>query len=423
MNYKEYPKLGESCYAVTLENGLRIRVIPKRGFARKHAFLAVDYGSIDTRFSLNGKDYVTPDGVAHYLEHKMFDLPEENAMNLFAALGGSPNAFTGYNMTAYYFDCTEQFEENLRLLLRMVMTPWFTEESVEKERDIIAREIQMYEDSPSSRLYEEQFGAMFASHPIRVPIAGTVESIQAITAQTLYDCHAAFYQPGNMVLCVAGDVDAEAVVAIARELTPPDSKPLPVRNYGAPEEMRCVSPETTLQMPVAMPMFSLGFKCRPAGHGADFLRREIIGDLAAEILVGESSPLFERLYEAGLIDADFSAGYESVGAACIFSAGGDSRNIPDVCNALTEEIRRITAEGFDRALFDRLIKSSLGRRTRDLDSFENICYRMCVYELEGLDYFCYPEVFAEIAPEDVRAFLKDTVCLEASTLSQVLPAD
>ncbi|MBQ7870806.1 MAG: insulinase family protein [Oscillospiraceae bacterium] len=422
MKYREYPRLGESCYETTLENGLRIRVVPKRGFARKHAFLAVNYGSIDTRFTLDGRDYVTPDGVAHYLEHKMFDLPEENAMNLFAAYGGNPNAFTGYNMTAYYFDCTEQFEENLRLLLRMVMTPYFTEESVEKERGIIAREIQMYEDSPGSRLYEEQFRAMFAAHPVRVPIAGTVESIQAITAQTLYDCHAAFYQPGNMILCVAGDVDAETVVSLARELTPRESRPLPQRNYGPAEQMQCEA-AATLQMPVSMPMFSLGFKCRPADHGDAFLRREIIGDLAAEILVGESSPLFERLYEEGLIDADFSAGYESVGDACIFSAGGDSRDPEAVAAAVRAELDRILTQGFDRALFDRLIKSSLGRRTRDLDSFENICYRMCVYELEGLDYFCYPEIYAGIRPEDVQAFLRDAVSREAVNLTRVLPTE
>ena len=180
MTLHEFPRLGERYWEQRLENGLLLRVVPKPGFARSYAFLGVDYGSVDTSFTRGGIPCRTPDGVAHYLEHKMFDLPEDNAMNLFAAHGGYPNAFTGYAMTAYYFDCTEQFAENLRILLRMVLTPWFPAESVEKERGIIAQEIRMYEDSADSRAYEDLFGAMFAHHPIRVPIAGTVESIGEI---------------------------------------------------------------------------------------------------------------------------------------------------------------------------------------------------------------------------------------------------
>ena len=140
MTLHEFPRLGERYWEQRLENGLLLRVVPKPGFARSYAFLGVDYGSVDTSFTRGGIPCRTPDGVAHYLEHKMFDLPEDNAMNLFAAHGGYPNAFTGYAMTAYYFDCTEQFAENLRILLRMVLTPWFPAESVEKERGIIAQE-------------------------------------------------------------------------------------------------------------------------------------------------------------------------------------------------------------------------------------------------------------------------------------------
>ncbi len=216
MTLHEFPRLGERYWEQRLENGLLLRVVPKPGFARSYAFLGVDYGSIDTSFTRGGVSCRTPDGVAHYLEHKMFDLPEDNAMNLFAAHGGYPNAFTGYAMTAYYFDCTEQFAENLRILLRMVLTPWFPAESVEKERGIIAQEIRMYEDSADSRAYEDLFGAMFAHHPIRVPIAGTVESIGEITPQVLQDCHAAFYAPANLMLCVTGDVDPALVGGAVR---------------------------------------------------------------------------------------------------------------------------------------------------------------------------------------------------------------
>ena len=423
MTYFDYPKIGEGYYEERLPDGLLVRVVRKPGFARKYAFLAVDFGSIDTKFTLDGKTLRVPDGIAHYLEHKMFDLPDENAMNLFAAHGGSPNAFTSYAMTAYYFSCTEQFAENLRILMRMVYTPFFTDESVEKERGIIAQEIRMYEDSAESRVGEDLFGALFAEHPVRVPIAGSVESIGDITAEMLYACHRAFYCPSNMLLCVVGDVDADEVCALAREMAHGAQRVLPVRDYGAAETMLPVRAKTARRMEVSMPTFSVGFKCAPPKAGMETMRREIIGDLAAEILIGESSPLYQRLYEEGLIDADFSAGYESVKDACLFSAGGDSKDPEAVLAAMLEEAERIGREGFDTALFERLKKSALGRRTRDLDSFESICYRICAYCFDGADYFRFPEAYASVTPEDVLEFLRETIRPERAAISIVSPKE
>lgn len=353
----------------------------------------------------------------------MFDLPEGDATEQFAAHGGSPNAFTSYTMTAYYFDCTEEFEENLRILLRLVTVPYFTPESVEKERDIIAQEIRMYEDSAESRVYEDLFRGMFAVHPVRVPVAGTVESISEITPQALYDCHAAFYRPGNMILCVAGDVDPEAVVRIARELTPETSAPLPVRDYGAAEALSCPMPIQQRVMEVAMPTFAFGFKCAPPAPDA-LMRREVLGDLAAEILAGESSELYQRLYERGLIDAGFSVGYESVKDACLLSASGDSTDPEAVQRALLSEAAHIAKNGVDPAQFARLVKSALGRRTRDLDSFESICYLMGgSYYFDGVDYLRFPEVYASVTPEDVQRFLAETVQPERAALAVVRPKE
>ena len=423
MTLREYPALGERCWEERLPNGLAIRVIPKPGFARKYAFLAVDFGSIDTSFTLDGEKRRVADGIAHYLEHKMFDLPDGNAMNFYAAHGGSPNAFTSYDMTAYYFDCTEEFEENLRILLHLVTEPYFTEESVEKERGIIAQEIRMYEDSAESQVSEELFRCMFREHPIRVPIAGTVESIAEITAQDLYDCHRAFYRPANMILCVAGDVDPERVAALAQELTPQEAAPVPERDYGAAETPDCPTPRSERRMEISMPTFAAGFKCLPAGQGQENMRREIIGDIAAEILAGESSPLYQRLYEEGLIDAGFGVGYESVRNACLLSAYGDSSDPEAVLRALLDESERIGREGFEGAQFDRLLKSELGRRTRDLDSFESICYRMCAYHFDGVDYLRFPEAYASVTPEDVRQFLTQTVRPERAALAVVRPRE
>ena len=199
------------------------------------------------------------------------------------------------------------------------------------------------------------------------------------------------------------------------------AEPVPVRDYGPAEAMTSPTKRTVRHMEIAMPTFCLGFKCEPPARGLESMRREIIGDLAAEILVGESSALYTRLYDEGLINSDFSAGYESVRDACLFSAGGDSRDPDAVLRAILDEAQRLSREGFDRALFDRLIRSSLGRRTRDLDSFESVCYRMCAYHFDGVDYFSFPEAYASVTPEDVLQFIRQVIRPERAALSIILP--
>lgn len=423
MRKRDFPRLGESCFEQVLPNGMLLRIIPKRGFAKKYAFLAVDFGSVDTAFTLNGKDYRVPDGIAHYLEHKMFDLPEDNAMNLYAAKGGSPNAFTSYSMTAYYVSCTENFEDNLQILLRMVLTPYFTEESVEKERGIIAQEIRMYEDSADSRLYEDLFANLFSEHPIRVPIAGTIESIEKIDAQMLYDCYEAFYQPSNMMLCIAADLDAEEICKLVEGLMPNEPRAVPQRNYGRREDMAVCKHYSERHMTVAMPMFSVGFKCESPTYGQEGLLDEIIGDIAAEILCGESSDLYTRLYDEGLIDASFSAGYESVKGACLISIGGDSRDPQAVYKAVLQEAERIGKEGFDLRFFERLRKSAIGRRTRDLDGFESVCYRNCAYHFDGVDYFEFPKSYAALTPHSVQELIARVIRPERASMALIRPKE
>lgn len=351
----------------------------------------------------------------------MFDMPEGNAMQMFSRCGGSPNAFTGYAMTAYYVECTEHWQENLEILLKFVSTPYFTEESVEKERGIIAQEIRMYEDSADSRMYENLFSTLYAHHPVRVPIAGTVESIGEITAQTLYDCHRAFYDPSNMMLCVAGPVDPETVVRIAREILPKTAGGVSDRNYGKAEALEGHQSRIEARMTVSMPGFTIGFKCPPPAGGRETFRRELLGDLAAELLVGESTALYTRLYEEGLIDCDFSAGYESVKGISMITVGGDSRDPDRVMEAILEEAGRIAREGADPKLFAQLKKSAFGRRVRELDSFENICYRMCQSYFEGTEYFDFPALYQSITQEEAESLLRETIVPERAAISIIYP--
>lgn len=423
MNQVHAPRLGEYYEEQVLKNGLTIRVVPKPGFARKYAFFATNYGSIDTTFTLRGEKMTSPDGVAHYLEHKMFDLEDGNAMQMFAAVGGSPNAFTSYDMTAYYVSCTDNFEENLRILLQFVSTPYFTEESVEKEREIIGQEIRMYEDSADSRLYENLFSAMFRRHPIRVPIAGTVESISQITAETLNHCYETFYAPSNMILCVVGDVEPQTVFAMAEELLPEARLPLPERDYGG-EDAAWQEAQTVRQaMEIAMPMFSLGFRCETPADGRQGMKQEMIGDLACELLAGESSRLYQELYDQNLIDSDFTAGYECVKGAALISFSGDSQAPETVQQAILQECRRLLAEGLDEDAFRRLKKSAMGRRIRDLDSFESICYRMCASFFDGVQYYEFPDVYEEVTLADIRTFLEGAVQENQMVLSVIEPKE
>lgn len=420
MIQKPYPHLDEQIYEARLSNGLTVKVVSKPGFAKTHAFFAVNYGSMDTRFTLDGASHTTPEGVAHFLEHKMFDMPYGNAMQRFSQYGGSPNAFTSYDMTAYYVECTDHVKENLEILLDYVTTPYFTRESTDKEQGIIAQEIRMYEDSADSCVFENLFAALFAHHPIRNPIAGTVESIRAITDKTLYQCYDAFYTPTNMALCVVGDVEPQMVFDLA-ESAVPKGHAAPVRDYGEPERMQPYKKRMEKTMEVSMPSFALGFKTEPACSGAESLKLEIIGELAAEILAGESAPLYSKLYEENLIDSGFSCGYEGLRGASLLSASGDSNDPDAVLEQILREAERIGRDGIDKDLFTRLKRSALGRRIRALDSFSGICYRICACHFEGADALTFPELFREVDMEQVARFLSRTVREDRCAMSVIYP--
>ena len=402
MKKTDYPRLQECCYEEILPNGLTVRVLPKPEFDKMYAVLAVNYGSMDMDFTLEGETVRSPAGVAHYLEHKMFDLPEGNAMQAFTRLGGNPNAFTGYDMTAYYVQATEHYEENLRLLLRMVMTPHFTDESVEKERGIIAEEIKMYADSADSQVYERLFAAMLPGHPASIPIAGTVESIQAIRAATLAQCYSAFYQPCNMILCVAGKLPAQDVIRIALEQTPAASGPCARRIPAAVQDGKSAQ-FTQREMDVAMLMFTVGVRLPDLAPGDEIT--EIACDLAAELVAGETSPCYQALYEQGLIDSGFFAGFESVRELAMFSFGGDSRDYEAVSRAVFASADRLLNEGIDPDELRRLKHSAIGRRLRELDSFGGTCNRICGYFFDGVDYLRFREAFDAVTEEEIRRIL------------------
>ncbi len=421
MELYTYPDLSEKIYRKTLPNGLTVAVVPRPGFTKKLAYFVTDYGAVHTEFALGGEKIVSPAGVAHYLEHKMFDMPDGEVSARFAALGAVPNAFTSYDLTAYYFSCTENFYESLRLLLEFVSTPYFTEESVQKEQGIIGQEIGMNEDNPDSRIFENLMGAMYRNHPVSVPILGDRESISQITPKVLETCHKAFYRPGNMLLCVVGDVDPDKVEQLALQILPETDDIQVSRVQQWQEDMTCRKALVEQSMEVAMPMFQLGFKCEPPELGEPAVRCEAIGDLAAEALFGESSALYLRLYEEGVIDGSFGGGFETIDGLAMLTASGDSDDPETVRDAILKEAQRLCKEGISEEAFLRMKRSAFGRRIRDLDSFDSTAFRVCAYHFSKFDYFRFPAVYRSVEIPEVLEFLQRVVSPERCSLSVINP--
>ena len=421
MDKKYYPGLDETLYTAVLENGLKVMAVPKSGFTRKEAYLVADFGAIHTDFTLDGVHYQVPAGVAHFLEHKMFELPDRDVSAEFAAMGAVVNAFTSYDLTAYYFSCTERFDDCLRLLLEFVSTPHFPAESVEREMGIIDQEIGMCADEPGTRVFENLASAMYRQHTIRQPILGTCQSIRQITPQILEVCHRAFYHPGNMMLCVVGDVDAQQVEAIARQMLGHIGGKAGVKDAYPVEEMTCAQAEVTDEMDIAMPAFCLGFKCEPLGKGEVGIAQEFVADLAAEVLFGESSELYLQLYEEGLIDGSFGGGFETSDGCAMLNCGGDSWQAQQILPRILEAAQRIVEEGVRQDMLLRLKRSAMGRRIRDMDSFDSTCFRLCAYATADFDYFRFPEIYDSITSHQIQAFLARVIRKERACLSVIEP--
>ncbi len=427
LNKTEYPSIGETIWSGELSNGLTVFVVPKKGFRSCYALFGTHYGGAMRRFEFDGTTHETPEGIAHYLEHKMFDMPEgENALSVLSENGADPNAYTSTDMTCYYFSCTSCFEENLRMLLKFVSSPYFTEESVEKERSIIAQEILMGEDSPSRKIYQNLLSLLYQREEITGQVAGTVESIKKITPELLYTCHHAFYAPSNMALCVEGDVEPETVCRIAEEVLPAGKQPVPYILLGEYEGMLPLKERIEEEMPIAMPEFLIGAKDYDAPlsetcDAHDRIFRRLVSYLALRLLCGTSSPFYMKLYSEGLITHSFDYDTDYAADTVTVIIGGESNNPDAVLHALHEEVAAISEKGFDRKRFDTAKKSLLGSRLRTLEDFESLCGNLFS---DWIDGFCCPDyssVLAEIRCEDCDAWVKEILAPERLALSILRP--
>lgn len=421
METLRYDKINETLVTQTLPNGLRICVVPKRDFAKTFAMFATNYGGADRRFQLAGEWVDTPAGVAHYLEHKMFDMPDGNALGVLSARGADVNAFTSSCLTAYHFESTTQFAENLKTLLTFVSTPYFTPESVQKERGIIGQEIKMVEDNPGYVLYNNLLRCLYAVNPVRDSVAGSVESIEKITTETLYSCHRVFYNPSNMTLAVVGNADPSAVIEMAAAILPAEPGELPLRDYGAAESSAPHRHSSDVQMEVSAPQFLFGVKIVPERAGRPRLRQSLVGELALQYLLSNSSPLYNRLYAGGLLNGEFEYEFDYTAGTSMLLAGGESRDVPGVMDALDAELALLRKVGLDETLFENTCRSYYGSMLRVCGSFSALAHALVGGVFAG---YCPLDVFRELRDirlEDVQRFILENLTPEKLALSVVRP--
>lgn len=423
MQTTRFENIDETLITEVLPNGLTINIIPKPNFSKSFAMFATNYGGADRRFKLGGEWIDTPAGVAHYLEHKMFDTKDGNALNALSSRGASPNAFTSSGITAYHFESTSDFDENLRTLLSFVSTPYFTPESVQKEQGIIGQEIRMVEDNPGYVVYNNLLHCLYAVNPVRDSVAGTVESISEITSDTLYHCHKVFYNPSNMTLAVVGNVNPEAVIKIAGEILPSERGEVPERDYGEKESALPLKTSISAAMEVSAPQFLFGSSLQPEKSGKARLRQMLTGEIALRLLLGPSSAFYTRLYAEGLLNSSVEYELDYAAGTAMLLAGGESRNVDGVINELHSEIARISAEGLNKALFENTVKSYYGSQLRVLGSFSTLSQLLCdgaFASYSPLDAF---EEIKQISLKEVQGFITENFAPEKIALSVVSPLE
>lgn len=409
------------------DSGLRVLLHPRAEFTRTFAMISTHFGSLDAMLpQADGSARSLPDGVAHFLEHKLFEDEEGDVSLRFSARGASCNAATEFTRTSYQFSCADGVESNLETLLRFVQTPYFPEESVNRERGIIEQEIRMYEDDPDWRIFFQLLQAMYHEHPARIDIAGSVQSIAAIEPGILYDCHRVFYHPANMVLALSGGFDVEAVGEtidrVMGEMQLPGGQPH--RRPRFPEPVGVRDHRRELKLSISRPQVCLGFKDSPMPEDPrEGLQRELLSQVALDLLFSSSSKTHHRLYESGVIDDSFDASYsaEHDFAFTVLSCETDD---PDAfVAAMQEAIARARRDGFEQRDFERVRKRFLGRFIRMFHSAEAVANLLITSELRGLRPDQLLPVVDSMRLDQVHARLREHLREDTSAVSILWPGD
>jgi len=420
--------LGEAVYHAVLPSGLQVFVMPKPGFTKQYATFSTRYGSIDNKFILPRKEQEieVPDGIAHFLEHKLFEEEFGNIFDEFAKLGANTNAFTSWTTTSYLYSSTENFYPNLELLLDFVQRPYFTAENVEKEKGIIEQEIRMYQDNPHWRGFFNLLGALYERHPVRIDIAGSVESIRKITPETLLLCYKTFYHPSNMAVFVTGDLDPEEVLArVGANLAKHNySHQSPIEREYPLEKPEPFQAEVEQILAVSRPSIYFGFKdvAPDPGHaGEALLQREISTEILLEAIFGKGSDLYNRLYENGLIDENFSAEFmvhTSYGASIV---GGETRDPERLKQEIVTCLEELRQKGLNEDALERTRRKLLGHFIKGFNSLEFVANNFLNYHFLGTSMFEYPQILKNISLDTVKQRFTAHFRPDQMAVSRILP--
>lgn len=411
--------LGEKYFEIDHKSGLKIFIMPKENYSSSYAVFGTKYGSIDTKFKRSDSDeWITvPEGIAHFLEHKLFESEDLDAFARYAKTGASANAYTSFDKTCYLFQCSGNFEASLEILLDFVTHPYFTKETVEKEQGIIGQEITMYYDVAGWMSTFNLLRCLYKNHPVRIDIAGTVESIAQITDKLLYDCYNTFYNLNNMCLAVVGDVTPEQVLGVCDKMLE-KAEPLSIeRSFeDEPREIACSYAEYNLAM--SMPVFSFGYKeeCKELTQD---LRKMIEVNILLEILAGDTSELYNKLFDNGLINTSFSKEYFTGFGYEAIMFDGESVNPQAVADEIKKAVASLKANGIEDNQFENARRSLYGREIMEYNDIDSIANAVISAHFNGYSVFDAMEIYKSVTKEDIEKRLENMMMEEYSALSVV----
>ncbi|SFA73135.1 MULTISPECIES: pitrilysin family protein [unclassified Bacillus (in: firmicutes)] len=422
-----FEQLQEELYYEKLPNGLDVYILPKKGFNKTYATFTTKYGSIDNHFQPHDKNELVkvPDGIAHFLEHKLFEKEDGDVFQQFSRQGASANAFTSFTRTAYLFSSTSNVERNLETLIDFVQDPYFTEKTVEKEKGIIGQEITMYDDNPDWRLYFGLIQNLYKNHPVKIDIAGTIPSISKITADLLYECYHTFYHPSNMLLFIVGPVDPnETMDFVKNNQSKKEYKEMPeIKRSFEEEPLEVAEKKQVLQMNVQTSKCLFGIKALHADQkGEELLKNELTMNVLLDLLFGKSSDNYNRLYDEGLIDETFSYDYTQEFGFGFAMVGGDT----DQPDKLADTIQEMLESAKNGAVFTedqlaRAKKKKIGGFLRAVNSPEYIANQFTRYAFNEMNLFDVVPTLEKITLEDVKRLATEVISEERFSVCQVVP--
>lgn len=392
-------EIGESYIKAVHPSGLKIYILEKPQYNSAYAVFGTKYGSIDTCFSVNGEKTQVPEGIAHFLEHKLFESEDGDAFTKYAATGAYANAYTSFDRTCYLFSCSDRFYDNLGILLDFVQSPYFTAETVQKEQGIIGQEIRMYDDNPEWRVMFNMLLAMYKKHPVRIDIAGTVESIAEIDDKLLYKCYNTFYNPSNMFICIAGNVNSEKVLSQINGAVKTND-PIEIERIGCDEPDEVSESYVEQKLEVAQPIFCFGYK-EAMDKPERTVKEKVCTSLLLEIIAGDASPLYKKLINEGLINDEFSFEYFTGNGYSSVIFEGESMDPKKVAEEIKSEVDRLKADGIDKKLFSAVRCGMYGEAVRSFNSVENIATQLVGCAMSDSGLFDELKYLKSVTPDDI----------------------